>query len=157
MGIDPGLFHFGRCGECTKDKQIVCREKGKKITAINKERRSILKIQVDSCLAIAGERCDWLLIDPEANAAHFIELKGCEIDKGFSQLGHSITVISNPAQGFIDRGFSKKYAYLVLSHCPINSAELQNKKKTFLKNFKTRLEVKNRELQIDFNDYARPG
>jgi hypothetical protein len=140
-------FSFDPCGIKTQNKIIPLEEKGKKFTGLNGDEKLILKVQVDGCLKIKGTKCDWLLIDIEGNVAHFIELKGCDLKHAFDQLEHTITEISNPGRKYISKKFEKKKAYLVISHSPLSSAKLDNKKKEFMKKFKTPLIVKKNEIK----------
>ena len=140
-------FNFDPCETRTQDKKIVCKEKGKKFTGLNGDKKLILKVQVDGCLEIKGKKCDWLLIDIEGNTAHFIELKGSHLKHAFEQLEHTIREISNPGKKYISEEFSKKKAYLVISHSYLSSAILDNKKKEFRRKFNTPLTVKKNEIK----------
>jgi hypothetical protein len=140
-------FNFDPCGTQTRDEKIVCKEKGKKFTGLNGDKKSILRVKVDGCLKIEGKKCDWLLIDIEGNAAHFIELKGSDLKHAFAQLEHTIMEISNPGKKYISKKFVRKKAYLVISHSPLSRAILDNKKKEFMKKFNTPLTVKKNEIK----------
>lgn len=52
---------FGKQFISINDKLIVCFEKGRKYTAINKGEKDIIKIHVDNELITSGERCDYAL------------------------------------------------------------------------------------------------
>ena len=143
------MYNFGSCGEIKEDPNIVCKERQSKFIVRNKSNRRILKVEVDGCIEkIQGKRCDWLLIDISDNIAHFIELKGCELDHALLQLENTIVIISNLQNGFIGKEFSKKHAYAVLSRSPKDSGKIKDIQKTFMKKYKTELTVKNREVEI---------
>jgi len=141
------MFNFDSCGQSTQVSTIVCEENKRKFIGLNKNRKTILKVKVDGCLKkIEGKRCDWLLIDISANIAYFIELKGSDVKHAFQQLSNTIKIISNPQNEYIEEEFNKKYAYAILSKCPIDSTKIQNVKKKFREDFETELTVKNKQI-----------
>ncbi|UCH97844.1 MAG: hypothetical protein JSV88_13595 [Candidatus Aminicenantes bacterium] len=140
------MFRFGSCGEETRDKLIVFEERGRKFVGNNKDKKKFLKVRVDNCLEFAGKRCDWLLVDTVANIAHFIELKGCDLNHALRQLANTVSTISDPGKNYIDRSFREKIAYAILSRCPANSTEIQVEKVRFRKKYNTRLNVRNNQL-----------
>lgn len=141
------MYNFGKCGFKKKDKKIVCQEKTRKFTGLNQSEKEILKVRVDHCLEIQGKRCDWLLIDIVDHIAHFIELKGCEVKQALLQLENSIMKISNPQNGYIEKEFNRKNAYIIPSRTMISSAGIQNAKIDFKKKYKTKLIIKNKHLE----------
>jgi hypothetical protein len=146
-------YNFGACGKCKTDKEIVLRDKkaGPQFIGRNPNKKEILKVEVDHCLPITGKRCDYLLIDQDENAAHFIELKGSKIKDALEQLENSIFVISNPEKNYISRKFDRKQAYIVSTQVnPKLTTEIQRAKKSFKKNFNTELEVKNNKCERVF-------
>jgi hypothetical protein len=138
---------FGSCAKETRDEIIVCEEKRRKFIGKNNNRKPILKVEVDGCLITKGTRCDWLLVDIDGNIAHFIELKGNDLKKAFLQLEKTIQRISNTNNQYISTEFTKKYAYAVLSKCPLRSNDIDNKKVEFKRKLKTGLFVKNNEIK----------
>lgn len=140
------MYNFGSCGSLTQDKKIVCEENTRKFTGLNQSEKKILKVQVDHCLEIQGKKCDWLLIDTVDHIAHFIELKGCEIKQALLQLVNSIMKISSPQNGYIEKEFNRKNAYIIPSRTQISRAEIQNAKINFKKGYKTTLIIKNNRL-----------
>ncbi|MDQ1354087.1 MAG: hypothetical protein QG657_4396 [Acidobacteriota bacterium] len=148
-------YNFGACGECRKDSLIVLTDRNKKtgprFIGRNSNKKEILQIKVDHCLPITGKKCDYLLIDQDENAAHFIELKGHKIKDAFEQLANSIFVISNPEKKYISRKFDRKQAYVVSTQVnPKLTTEIQRAKKSFKENFNTELEVKNNKYERVF-------
>jgi hypothetical protein len=148
-------YNFGACGKCRKDSLIVVKDRNKKtgpqFIGRNSNRKEILEVEVDHCLKITGKRCDFLLIDQDENAAHFIELKGSKIKDAFEQLENSISVISNPGENYINRKFDRKHAYVVSTQVnPKLSTEIQRAQKSFKNKFKTELVVKNNKCERDF-------
>lgn len=131
----------------TQNKKIVCQENTRKFTGLNQSEKEILKVQVDHCLEIQGKRCDWLLIDTDDHIAHFIELKGCEVKQALLQLENSIIKISNPQNGYIEKEFNRKNAYIIPSRTQISRAGIQNAKINFKKRYKTTLIIKNNRLE----------
>ncbi len=141
------MYNFGSCGSVTQNKKIVCQENTRKFTGLNQSEKEILKVQVDHCLEIQGKRCDWLLIDTDDHIAHFIELKGCEVKQALLQLENSIIKISNPQNGYIEKEFNRKNAYIIPSRTQISRAGIQNAKINFKKRYKTTLIIKNNRLE----------
>ena len=144
------MYNFGDCGETKKDIKIVCEENTRKFVGLNLSRKEIFKVKVDGCLTINGKKCDWLLIDTGSHIAHFIELKGCELNTAVKQLGNSILVVSKPQNGYIEKEFSKKNAYAVLSRCPIDGPGIQKLKIKFKKEYKADLTVRNKIFELKF-------
>ncbi|MCK4766053.1 MAG: hypothetical protein KAW12_27895 [Candidatus Aminicenantes bacterium] len=142
------MYFFGKCGRQSKDPKIVVSEKKSKFTAVNKNKRTVLKVEVDDCLKISGKRCDWLLIVVDNAEAHFIELKGGKVRHALEQLENTIKIIAVPGNGYIEKEFTGKFAYAILSHCPISGTEIQNRKKQFRRDLDTKLVIKNRECSI---------
>ena len=148
-------YNFGACGECRKDSIIVLTDRNKKtgprFIGRNSNKKDILQVEVDHCLKITGKRCDYLLIDQDENAAHFIELKGSKIKDAFEQLENSILVISNPEKNYISRKFDRKQAYVVSTQVnPRLTTEIQRAQKSFKKNYNTELVVKNNKYERNF-------
>jgi hypothetical protein len=141
------VHNFGKCGSLTQKKIIVCPEKGRKFIGLNRSEKEILQVKVDHCLEIVGKRCDWLLIDIVDHFAHFIELKGCEVKQALLQLENSIMKISSPQNGYIEKEFNRKNAYIILSRTQISSVRIQNAKINFKKRYKTTLIIKNNRLE----------
>jgi len=141
------VFNFDSCGSLTQNKKVVCEENTRKFTGLNQSEKKILKVQVDHCLEIQGKRCDWLLIDIVDHIAHFIELKGCEVKQALLQLENSIMIISNPRNGYIEKEFNRKNAYIIPSRTQISRAGIQNAKINFKKRYKTTLIIKNNRLE----------
>lgn len=77
-----------KCTTTVRDPLVTEPEKGKSFVVENKKRFEIHKTRVDGCLFDAQvEKCDWIIhYDVQGNRAHFIELKGTDIEKGCSQL-----------------------------------------------------------------------
>jgi hypothetical protein len=140
-------FKFGPCGNKTQDKIIVCKEKGKKFTGENINRKLILKVEVDGCLIKKEAKCDWLIIDTDGNIAHFIELKGKDIKHAIEQLSNTIKIVSNPENSYIGKKFDSKRAYVVISHFPKKGPALDNMKKELRKKYNTALVVKEYEIK----------
>lgn len=139
------MYDFGECGAEVNNRKIVVKENKRKFIIDNHNNLTILKVEVDGCLDIPGKKCDWLLIVLNESTAHFVELKGNKVEYALLQLENAIKVISEPAKGFIKGKFSKIYAYAILSHCPIDSTEIQNRKKDFRK-LNAKLEIKNKSI-----------
>lgn len=147
-------YNFGACGKFRKDSIIVLTDRNKKtgprFIGRNSNRKEILQVEVDHCLKITGKKCDYLLIEQDENAAHFIELKGSKIDEALEQLENSIIVISNPEKKYINRKFDRAHAYVVSTrHNPEFNTKVQRAQKSFKKNYNTELIVKNNKCERD--------
>lgn len=77
-----------KCTTTVRDTLVTVSEKNKRFFVENKKRVKIHKTQVDGCLFDAKvEKCDWIIhYHDQHHRAHFIELKGTDIKKGYSQL-----------------------------------------------------------------------
>jgi hypothetical protein len=147
-------YNFGDCGTVRKDSNIVLKDKNKKtgpqFIGKNSNKKEILQVEVDHCLPITGKKCDYLLIDQDDNAAHFIELKGNKIGDALEQLRNSILVISNPEKKYISHEFDRKHAYVICTRVvPALRTNIQIAKKSFMEKYKTVLLVRTNEWKID--------
>lgn len=119
---DKKDYNFKNCGYFTFDSIIPCEEKGRRFEAINKERSEILKIRLEykgvNCLGFKGEVCDFLLINLKTENGFFIELKGSDLEKAFSQITNSIREICNLKNKYLKRNLNQSKAYIVLSRYP---------------------------------------
>jgi hypothetical protein len=127
------------CISVVIDKTIVFKDKNSKpefhITNINQ--RKIEKHSVDGCLIKGNEfkKCDWLAIDVETGKEVYIELKGGNISHAVEQLCATVEKLS------IDRNITK-LGYVICTHSPCTSPEIQAIAKKIKKSHKLILRVK---------------
>ncbi|MBK1990191.1 hypothetical protein A0J48_022140 [Sphaerospermopsis aphanizomenoides BCCUSP55] len=125
-----------QCSEKICHKNILIEEKkSSKINFSNENLIEITKIQVDGCLDIQGVKCDWLLIINEPYVEIYIELKGSDVEHAFEQVENTIKIIS--------KNYKKvtKYCYIVTTRCPLNSAQIQVKAKSFKSKYNAVLKI----------------
>jgi hypothetical protein len=118
-------------------KNILIEEKkSSKIIFTNENLIELTKVQVDGCLDIQGVKCDWLLIINEPYIEIYIELKGSDVEHAFDQIENTMKVVS------INYKTVVKYCYIITTRCPINSAQIQVKAKSFRNKYNAVLKVK---------------
>ncbi|MFC6185576.1 hypothetical protein [Pseudoxanthomonas japonensis] len=112
----------------------------------NKKLSDLIVYNVDGCLIVVGERCDYLVF-PNAKAAVFVELKGADVNKGLSQLKTTIKALAASV------GKRIRYAVLVPTRWPLPHYELQRAQDEFRSKYACRLKVKNLVFQSSSNDW----
>lgn len=127
------------CSFSSTDSKIKCEENKRKITFNNKNRESVQKITVDGCQITEGVRCDYLV--KYFKREYFVELKGEDIKHAFDQLSRSISILGT-------NNCEKRISYVISSRSPLASAQIQNMRLKFLKQFKSDLIVKNNSFEV---------
>lgn len=135
------------CAEKVDHPNVKAEENGKKFIALNPNRKEVLRIKIDGCVINDNttNKCDFLIIDPQKDNAYFIELKGKNVKHAIKQLNDTIEKIDNLSNKYISKSFSGKFAFAILSQCPLASVEIQNIQKEFSKK-KIKLVIKNKEI-----------
>ncbi|MCC6410561.1 MAG: hypothetical protein IT270_02810 [Saprospiraceae bacterium] len=86
-------------------------------TATNKSKTVIVSLCVDGCLMKGNhlKKCDFLVLNCTEKTAHFIELKGRDVNEACAQLISSIKELYPKIKPF---GYNSVYAKLALSRAP---------------------------------------
>lgn len=78
------------CTEClkkSKNKLFSLKENKCSFVLSNSTQRTVDKLKIDGCVINdASERCDWAIIDLETLTEFYIELKGSDVCKAYSQI-----------------------------------------------------------------------
>ena len=127
------------CVKETSDSKIKCEERKSKIIFNNSKRKPVKKIKVDDCQITEGLRCDYLVL--YKNQEHFVELKGHDLHRAFKQLKSSIKDLGN-------NNAEKRVSYIISNYSPLSAATIQNERRKFIKDFKSKLEVKSKNLTV---------
>jgi len=113
-------MHYGKCAQESTHKIITAEENKRKLTINNPSARIIKKIQIDGCLPIEGKRCDYMFeIDTPITQVIYLELKGCDIEKAYTQLIATIDYFKTTHQHCI------KECHIVASRVPRAGAKVQ--------------------------------
>ena len=132
---------YGNCATQTTHKRITAEENRRKLTINNPSAKVIRKIKVDGCLIIdSGKRCDYMFeIDDLASNLFYwviyLELKGCDIEKAYTQLVATIDRFIVEHRGI------KKECHIVASRVPKAGPKVQQLKIRLLKEKKATLIV----------------
>ncbi|MBD2390479.1 MAG: hypothetical protein LW814_09880 [Anabaena sp. CoA2_C59] len=130
-------MNLDKCSEKITHKNILIEEKkSSKIIFGNENLIEVTKVQVDGCLDIQGVKCDWLLIIYEPYIEIYIELKGSDVEHAFIQIENTIKVVSQDYKNV------PKYCYIITTRCPLDSTQIQVKKKSFKSKYNAVLKVK---------------
>lgn len=123
---------------CSKSK--VASEKGKKFEIVSKE--DFTKIRIDDCLIPSqdDEKCDFGFIRHSNNEFYFVELKGKDVKKAFSQI---VSTIDNFENNFIRIAKDKRFGFIVSSKNPLVGQATSILKLEFAKKYGKILEIKN--------------
>ncbi|PAA35320.1 hypothetical protein CJU79_20035 [Pseudomonas fragi] len=101
---------------------------------LNKNKRAVVRHQVDGCLIVEGKKCDWLLVDKLTGSEIFIELKGSDVDVAVKQLCASVEALGKKGK--------KKFGYVVCTRSPLASPAIQRLQKSVMKSHHLNLRVK---------------
>lgn len=127
---------YGSCAIESTHKIITAEENNRKLTINNPSGKLIRKIQVDGCLDIKGQRCDYMFeIDNPISQVIYLELKGCDVEKAYQQLLSSIELFKSKHQQ------TKKQCHIVASRVPKAGTKVQQLKVMMEKHTKAKLIV----------------
>ena len=132
---------YGNCATQTTHKIITAEENRRKLTINNPSGKVVRKIKVDGCVIVdSGKRCDYLFeIDDFASQVIYwviyLELKGCDIEKAYTQLVATIDRFIVEHRGI------KKECHIVASRVPKAGPKVQQLKIRLLKEKKATLIV----------------
>lgn len=133
---------FPKASDHCFDQKLAVEEKGRKFRIELKKGsdETFCRAQIDGCAIDDDtvEKCDSLFLRCKTEDFLFVELKGKDVKKGFSQLLSTI-LLTKPFFKFQKR---QVHGFIVSSRVP-NGADVQNMKAEFRKNHGHRLEVKN--------------
>jgi len=116
-------YNFNDCAENIKHKEITFKENKSKFTIYNPNEKEVLKVTIDGCVIKDTKgnnvkKCDYLAIDTNENNAHFIELKGKDIDTAIEQLINTIKIITSKEKNYLEKDFKKIFTYVCSSNVP---------------------------------------
>lgn len=133
---------YSPCVESVRHTDIPVSEKGRTFRILNPERTTVLKVQVDGCLLIERQCCDYLFDVAKNNTIYYVELKGKNINKAVSQLLSTAQHFKNTHR---DR---TKVFHVVSSRVPGTTPQKQRLLKSFRAKTGCRLIVKNGSNQV---------
>lgn len=130
-----------KCETVRKDPSIVVSDPGSrnnrsKFRLLNPKRVFIKIIRVDDCAIKEGIRCDYLLVLPSRQEI-YIELKGSDVRHAVDQIARSIDLLTCTDKS------QRKLCFIATTRCPLSSAQIQNLKKKFKKEYNATLTIKN--------------
>lgn len=108
------------CQKFADNRKIInVEENARKFVGINDAQKSFALYQVDGCIMVDGQRCDFLLLNYSELIAYLIELKG-------SDLIHAVRQITNTLAHLSDNlgDFQKINARIVLTK--VNAPDLKS-------------------------------
>jgi len=128
---------YDRCSTKDSPKIITVKENGMTFSVINNSRRIVCVIRVDGCLIDdSRERCDYAFeIDDPFRSVIYVELKGGDIAKAFSQL--TSTLDHRHAR----HGRSKRSCFIVASRVPRAGPKVQILKVNMVRLYNAQLYV----------------
>jgi hypothetical protein len=133
------------CVQETQEKNIKFEENRKSILFKNANNRTFIKVQVDGCQIIEGERCDNLLVNVENGDEYFIELKGTDVGHALQQLDRSLEILSDKSDK------NKKVSVFIISAnvSPKLSTKIQTYKKKWERIYNTAFKIQERRLEVE--------
>lgn len=132
------------CSETVKNPIVVVQESGRSFRINNPEKIKVRKIQVDGCLPIEGERCDYAFeIGDGPDCVIYLELKGKDIPKAYSQLCATLAYLAGT------HGTLKKICHIVASRVPKIGPEIQTFKAQMQKKHRAILIIGTNKVDID--------
>lgn len=135
---------FDRCSEKNKNRVITASENNMKFIIKNPNGKQVSKVTVDGCLINDHrERCDYLFeIDNPRTDVYYLELKGSNIDKAYSQLKQTLGYCRN------EHVRTKKLCHIVASRVPRSGSKNQVLKKRFQKETGSKLYIGTRTVTV---------
>lgn len=136
------------CCDTTSSK--VAKEKGKRFE-INCKNNYYLKIRIDDCIVKSkvDRKCDYLFIrnyecKEGETEFYFVEFKGSDIERAFSQVVNAINYIKNNHITSLSK--ENTLGFIISSKVPSGGTDVGKLKQVFRKKYGRNLEVKNRNL-----------
>ncbi|MFI3197826.1 MAG: hypothetical protein QX196_05820 [Methylococcaceae bacterium] len=124
---------YEKCSTQSTNKIITASENHRKLTINNPSAKVVRKIKVDGCLIVdSNERCDYMFeIDHLSSQVIcwviYLKLKGCDIEKAYTQLVATIDRFIVEHRGI------KKECHIVASRVPKAGPKVQQLKIRLLK------------------------
>ena len=133
-------------------KEIVCAEKGRRITFLNPNQKVVWKHTIDGCQQLRASLpdancrlCDFLVVDWRSKE-HYVELKGKNVEHALHQLRSTISQISSTDAK------SRLYCWIITTESPRTTAKFQVLKQRFENEFKRF----NARVTIHTNQHQHP-
>jgi hypothetical protein len=136
---------FKTCSKVSNDHNITVEENRRKFTLKNQGGEFVRKVQVDGCLIVdARIRCDYLFeIGKKCHCAVYVELKGSDIQKAFSQLLATVGYV-----GYRHKN-SRVICQIVASRVPRAGTSIQNLKLKMARKHNALLLVGTSQVVVD--------
>lgn len=135
---------------CYTTSSKVAKEKGKRFE-INCKNNDYLKIRIDDCIVKSkvDRKCDYLFIrdyeyEKEETEFYFVEFKGGDIQRAFSQIVNAINYIKRNHIKVLSK--ENTLGFIVSSKVIGGGTDVGKLKQVFRKKYGRNLEVKNRNL-----------
>lgn len=127
---------YGACAVSSNSRTISAEENKRKLVIENPSSKPITKITIDGCVVKdASPRCDYMFeIGLPTEKIIYLELKGCDVEKAFTQLCATIDRFPAP-KGAV------KECHIVASRVPKAGPKVQTLKVQMLKHKKSHLFV----------------
>lgn len=126
-------------------KKVVVKENKKEFIVHNNQEKLIAVYHVDGCLIKTTKCCDYLVLILEDRLAHFVELKGTDIEKAVDQLNASLDQLQSSLKG------NNIHAWIISSRVKtpaIKSSKVIKLQKR-LKQLNGKLEIATNKVVID--------
>ncbi|WP_131679701.1 hypothetical protein [Metapseudomonas furukawaii] len=136
---------FGACANKTNSPLVTAAAHGRQLVIRNVKGKIISKVEVDGCVVTDNSpRCDYLFeIDAPMKKVIYLELKGKDVEKAYSQLCATMDRFSVRHAGLI------KDCHIVASRVPKSGPKTQVLKVRMLKDYGARLFVNTTRHQVD--------
>jgi hypothetical protein len=138
------------CQEDNSNPKIPIEEHKSKITFLNPDRITVIKIKVDGCVIKKDDpalRCDYVLI-PRDDIEIYIELKGHAINHAVDQIKSTIKKLSgNPTK-------LRKLCFIISTRVPKQGTDIQKLQVQFKKEFNASFRVKNTPDTYNLRDLS---
>jgi hypothetical protein len=133
---------------CFNENKTVAEENKRVFRLDLPKGESCCRIAVDDCFIKDNsiEKCDFWFHHCEKDENVFVELKGQNINKAFSQILKTIDIIKSK----IDLPQSKRHAAIVISKSPKSSNEIRLLKTAFKNKYGNRLEIQSIQMTFKF-------
>lgn len=129
--------------ECTQQStraEIVCAEKGRKISFLNPNAKKVTRHAIDGCMELRKRRdwatcklCDFVVVADWRSEQHFVELKGANVEHALLQLASAIERLNTA---------SRPDCWIITTESPSTTSKFMVLKERFEKRFGARLRIR---------------
>lgn len=143
---------YEHCSRKRRDSIIAVEENGRRFEIRNPKRRLVTQVRIDGCvIADDRERCDYLFeIGDKCHCAAFVELKGADVRKAYSQLVSTLGILAS------QYARARVLCFIVASRVPRITPGVQQLAIKMANQHRAHLKVGTVQLEVDVERELHP-